>query len=210
MRSRSISLEERLKQAVSTEKVEETKVITKIDNICISEDENENKYLIEKTIEVLNIQSKASLELGKIFNEVSEKVKDESYCKWLEINGFNRTTAFRHRRRHSLYEEVSHKDGKEIIALCGYRDIDKIFQSEDRENYINILNAGNINLKEFRNLLNGNLLENKLNKQNSIVNINFENYSNFFTNFSEKVNTLDDEKKILLEKYLKKIEELWK
>ncbi|MGL5635477.1 MAG: hypothetical protein ACRDD0_01195, partial [Bacteroidales bacterium] len=93
---------------------------------------------------------------------------------------------------------------------CGYRDIDKIFQSEDRENYINILNAGNINLKEFRNLLNGNLLENKLNKQNSIVNINFENYSNFFTNFSEKVNSLDDEKKVLLEKYLKKIEELWK
>ena len=90
------------------------------------------------------------------------------------------------------------------------RDIDKIFQSEDRENYINILNAGNINLKEFRNLLNGNLLENKLNKQKSIVNINFESYSNFFTNFSEKVNSLDDEKKILLEKYLKKIEELWK
>jgi len=56
MRNRSISLEERLKQAVSTEKVEETKVITKIDNICISEDENENKYLIEKTIEILNIQ----------------------------------------------------------------------------------------------------------------------------------------------------------
>lgn len=210
MRNRSISLEERLKQAVSTEKVEETKVITKIDNIYISEDENENKYLIEKTIEVLNIQSKASLELGKIFNEVSEKVKDDSYCKWLEINGFNRTTAFRHRRRHSLYEEVGHKNGKEIIALCGYRDIDKIFQSEDRENYINILNAGNINLRDFRNLLNENLLENKRNKENSVINIKFENYNNLFTNLAEKIDVLDDSKKILLEKYLKKIEKLWK
>lgn len=210
MRNRSISLEERLKQAVSTEKIEKTKVITKIENICISEDENENKYLIEKTIEVLNIQSKASLELGKIFNEVSSKVKDESYCKWLEINGFNRTTAFRHRRRYSLYEEIGHREGKEIIALCGYRDIDKIFQSEDRESYINILNEGNISLEEFKSLLNGNFSENKLTKQNTTVNINFENYNNFFTNFSEKINILDDNKKILLEKYLKKIEELLK
>lgn len=210
MRNRSISLEERLKQAVSTEKKEETKIITNIDNICISQDEKENKYLIEKTIEVLNIQSKASLELGKIFNEVSENVKDESYCKWLEINGFNRTTAFRHRRRYSLYEEIEHKDGKEIIALCGYRDIDKIVQSEEKKEYISILNKGNINLKEFKSLLNQDVIETKVAEQNPIVNIKFENYNNLFTNFADKIEVLDDTKKVLLKKYLKKIEDLLK
>lgn len=199
-----MKLADRLKQAVQSEnKEEKNEVITEIGELIISENKEENMYLINKTLEILNIQAKASLELGKIFNEVIEKVEENTYCKWLEINGYNRTTAFRHRRRHTLYDKISNEKGKELVALCSYREIDKISKEEDV--YLNILES-DITYLELKERLKDSEIkkEEVLNIQNN----NFKSYGNIFKNIDNKLENLDGKNKKKVQKYLEEIEKI--
>lgn len=199
-----MKLADRLKQAVQSEnKEEKNEVITEIGELIISENKEENMYLINKTLEILNIQAKASLELGKIFNEVIEKVEENTYCKWLEINGYNRTTAFRHRRRHTLYGKISNEKGKELVALCSYREIDKISKEEDI--YLNILES-DITYLELKERLKDSEI-----KKEEVLNIqmnSFKNYGNIFKDIDNKLESLDQKNKKKVQKHLEEIDKI--
>ena len=102
----------------------------------ITEDKETNEFLVKKSVEVLGIQAKASVDLGKIFKEVHEKLAGDNhhngvYTVWLEKNGFNKMTALRHRRRHELYTLVNSESGKAFVATLPVRTIDSIYRQED-------------------------------------------------------------------------------
>ena len=102
----------------------------------ITENKETNKFLVKKSIEVLGIQAKASVDLGKIFKEVHEKLAGNNhhngvYTVWLEKNGFNKMTALRHRRRYELYMLVNSENGKAFVATLPVRIIDSIYRQED-------------------------------------------------------------------------------
>ena len=119
----------------------------------ITSDEEINNFLKEKSLEVLNLQARASLTLGKIFTEVEEKLSGNRYTgcyvKWLELNGFNKMTALRHRNRYKLYALCDNDFSKEVIAKLPYRQINDICKNEnpkaiistiERDGSIDILN----------------------------------------------------------------------
>lgn len=199
-----MKLADRLKMAVESSGEQEKKeIITGIGQLVISENQKENEYLIKKTLEILNIQAKASLELGRVFNDVIKNVEENTYCKWLEINGYNKTTAFRHRRRHSLYEKVSTKNAKEIVALCTFRELDKIFK--DEEKYLEVFKT-DINYLDLKEMLKEG--EIKAPQISNFKPIELSSYKNIFSRLDEKIDSLDEKRKQELQKYLEKIEKI--
>ncbi|WP_426711461.1 hypothetical protein [Cetobacterium sp. SF1] len=200
----SKKLKERLKNALqaSEEKAIET-LIGNIEEVIISENSEENKFLLEKTKEILNVQAKASLELGKIFEEVVNRVNDNTYCKWLEFNGFNKTTAFRHRRRYNLFQRVISQRGKEIVALCSYREIDKMYKEDSK--YFQLLEDETLDYTKLKTIL-----KNQEDKENSTleeVHLEFDNIQELFKKLDEKIKGLDQKKQTEVKKHLNKI---WK
>lgn len=111
----------------------------------LAEDRHLNDYLILKSKELIGVQANARLELGKIFQEVHDKLAGNKhtglYVKWLGVNGYNKMTALRHRNRYELYEEMSSDNGKMIAATAPQRLIEAILSHEDRINVINRLNS---------------------------------------------------------------------
>ena len=105
-------------------------IIKNIVKINLCETKEENEFLELKTKELLNVQANASIQLGKIMTEVSQKItEDITYCQWLELVGFNRMTALRHRRRYDLFQSVNNNIAKEIVASLSFRDIEKIYNN---------------------------------------------------------------------------------
>ncbi|SKA10379.1 hypothetical protein SAMN02745174_02564 [Cetobacterium ceti] len=200
----SKKLKERLKNALqsSEEKSLET-LIGNIGEISISENSEENKFLLEKTKEILNVQAKASLELGRIFEEVVNRVNDNTYCKWLEFNGFNKTTAFRHRRRFNLFQRVISQRGKELVALCSYREIDKMYKEESK--YFNLLEDETLDYSKLKTILKSQNEDDKNNNRD--VKLDFENIHELFIKLDEKMEKLDISNQKEIKKYLNKI---WK
>ncbi len=166
----------------------------------------EKKYLEQKSIEVLNTQAKASLELGEIFEEVFQKIEDRTYCSWLEELGYNRMTASRHRKRYSLYSEVKGIRTKEIIASLTFRELDKV--SKEPETYLELMETSN--LKDFKNFLKNETQKPTIRESSffSFKKMNIKKYSNQINKLDPK----ETDQAILeveeLEKNLKEIKKL--
>ncbi|WP_297599292.1 hypothetical protein [uncultured Cetobacterium sp.] len=180
-------------------------IIKNIVKINLCETKEENEFLELKTKELLNVQANASIQLGKIMTEVSQKItEDITYCQWLELVGFNRMTALRHRRRYDLFQSVNNSIAKEIVASLTFREIEKIYKNLS-ENLV-CLNTSKT-VMEFKNILKNELfIEQKESKKIQKMDINFE----IFSNIKEKVNQMDDKKKDEVAKLLLKIEKLLK
>jgi hypothetical protein len=123
----------------------------------ITEDKETNEFLVKKSIEVLRIQAKASVDLGKVFKEVHEKLAGDNhhngvYTVWLEKNGFNKMTAIRHRRRYELYTMVNSENGKAFVATLPVRIIDSIYRQEDISGIAATITEG-ITRKELENMI---------------------------------------------------------
>lgn len=116
--------------------------------IEISENKEENEFLLEKTKEIIKLQANSSLELGKIFQEVEEKIEDRTYCKWLNLVGYNRVTAF---RRYTLYLETKTERGKEIAGVLTFREIENFYKNYEEN--LNLLNSDKFTLKHFKKYL---------------------------------------------------------
>lgn len=103
-------------------------------------------FLKQKSYELTLINAKGALALGKIFEEVYQKLGKETgegiYLEWLKSNNFNRTTAWRYKQKYNLYLEVSSEKGKEIVALLPFRLISEICQHEKKDTIIELLNNG--------------------------------------------------------------------
>ena len=194
------------KEVVEKEKKSETlEIIKNIVKIDFCDSKEENEFLEIKAKEILNLQANASIQLGKIFKEVSEKIQEDmTYCQWLELVGFNRMTALRHRRRFELFESANTDMAKEIVGSLTFREIEKIYKNlEENLTYLNASNG----VLDFKNFLKEeNLIKSEESRKELGVNINFE----IFNNIKEKIQYVDDKRKEEIEKLLLKIERLLK
>lgn len=181
--------------------------------IFINNEPEINEFLIIKTIEATTIQSKASLGLGKLFTEVFEKLSgnnkyDGLYEKWIEMSGFNKRTALRHRNRFELYGKVN-EDKRSLIAILPVRLIEEIYGHEDISTCISMINEG-----ATRDQLEELLFE--INKTPKVIEYDKDELESGILNkmyiFDKLKNTnmkkLDDSKKKKIENYLRKIEEI--
>lgn len=169
------------KQKKVSEKPQEEKKSLLIKNINkeifqITGDDEVNSFLKEKSLEVLNLQARTSLTLGKIFSEVELRLAGNRYTgcyvKWLEFNGFNKMTALRHRNRYKLYTLCEDDFSKEVVAKLPYRQINDICKNEnpqsiirtiERERSIDILDNMTLDRISFQ-------------EKNEIIDFDFNNF----------------------------------
>lgn len=184
-------------------KIEQLEIIKNVVKINFCETKEENEFLEIKTKEILNLQANASIQLGKIFKEVSERIQEDmTYSQWLELVGFNRMTALRHRRRFELFENANNNIAKEIVGSLTFREIEKFYKNL-KENIIH-LNSSN-SIMDFKTFLKEeNLVSYEKVKKEVELNINFE----IFNNIKEKIQKVDIKRKEEIEKLLLKIEKL--
>ena len=75
----------------------------------LTDDKEIADMLISKTTSLINLQIKNAISLGEIFTSVFDKLSksgskyDGLYEKWLQVNGVNKKTALRYRKRYELY-----------------------------------------------------------------------------------------------------------
>lgn len=173
-------------------------------------DNEVNDFLKEKSLEVLNLQAQTSLTLGKIFTEVELKLSGNRYTgcyvKWLELNGYNKMTALRHRNRYKLYSLCSNDFSKEIIAKLAYAKIDKICKTPNPKEIIENLEKDNSidYLEEIFSEKKAIILE-----DNDILNYDINNFVNHFPK-KENFNKLPLEKQKMVVNLLKKIDKIFK
>ena len=200
----NLALKDEKKPISKKEKLELIKNIS----INLSDSEEENLFLESKTKEALNIQANASLELGRVFSEVAEKIEDRTYCNWLEIIGFNRTTAFRHRRRHELFLMATKESTKEIIASLTFRELEIFYKN--KEDNIKLIDESEFTLNEVKNYLSG-LQETSQKLQIVSKEIhNLVNYNLFKNiNIEEKIEKLDEKKQEEVNDLLTKLQKIF-
>lgn len=167
-------------------------------------DKEEENYLISKTKEVISLQAGATLELGKILEEVSEHLsrqgsKDGIFEKFLEYNGINTKSARRYRHRYQLYNRAK-ANVKPIIALLSVKEIETLYKCPE---ILDDITEG-ITLEEAKELFQKDppkkLLPGKL-----------ENHFEFsFLNedFQVKLESLSDDKKGQAYKLLEKLSKI--
>ncbi len=182
-------------------------LVKRFKNLSLEKEEEE--YLNNQAIKLLTIQVNSVLELGKIFEEVFEKIGNKGngvYVSWLEYNGWNKMTALRHRNRWNLFNVITDKNSKVKIATLSQKKIDYIIKLGEKE-IEKINNNGIIYLNEL-------LESNSLLPSNSEEIINedysfkFEEIDNIFRSLSSKLDNLEESKKIKIEKALKFIKEI--
>ncbi|GAA6326342.1 hypothetical protein F350042L8_34400 [Fusobacterium ulcerans] len=173
----------------------------------------ENEYLKEKTCEIINLQAKASLSLGKIFTEIADKYsnnKNGTYGKWLKLMGYNERTALRHRGRFSLYNKITNIESKGLIAGLPVKDLEKILQ--DEEIFLEYFENG-ITREELDNLLDSKEINSAENKKitfnEEILEIDLkEKFVDMTKVLNEKIDILEEKEKLKIEDYLLKIEKI--
>ena len=173
----------------------------------IVDNEKEQNYLIQKTKELLTIQTSATLELGKILEEVAEHLlkqgsPDGVFEKFLEYNGINVKSARRYRYRYQLYTRAK-ENIKPIVALLSVREIDYLHKCPE------ILEdmTDDITLKEAKELLKVEEVK-KINLDtNSNIKFSFDYYF-LDINYKKKLEYLPNDKKEQVNKLLEKLEKL--
>lgn len=172
-----------------------------LNNLLSNIEENETKdFLKNESFKLINIQAKSSLELGEIFTNVFNKLSkqgssDGLYENWLELHGYNKKTALRHRKRFEFYKEVN-ENKKSIVALLPVRIIEELYK--DKETSIDLINMA----ESPESLISLNVLENK-----EPLSVPKEIYYDFniFNNFQERITSLKDKDKEKVEKLLSEI-----
>ena len=198
----------------SVKKEEENYKIDSIVNLDLIRDLTDDKeiteMLISKTTSLINLQIKNAISLGEIFTSVFDRLSksgskyDGLYEKWLQLNGVNKKTALRYRKRYELYSLVNNK---ESIAIMPQKYIDMLYSEEDKTEYVNIINNG-ATYEEVINLLKAKTIAPEKIEYVNVANFDFRNYNTLFIDIDKKVESLKDKEKKELQKYLMKIQEI--
>lgn len=176
----------------------------------LTDDKEITDMLISKTTSLINLQIKNAISLGEIFTSVFDQLSksgskyDGLYEKWLQLNGVNKKTALRYRKRYELYSLVNNK---ESIAIMPQKYIDMLYSEEDRSEYINIINSG-ATYEEVMNRLKDKTIVSERIEYTDIVDFDFRNYNTLFIDIDKKVERLREKEKKELQKYLMKIQEI--
>ena len=205
--SKQLIIEKDLKNIIDFNMIEE-----------LTEDKKLKEFLKEETLNLFNCIAKNTIKLGEILERVANEIgrkgstNEGLYEKWLIINGYNKTTAWRYRQRYQLYSKVN-DEAKIFVMTLPYKIINEIYQQKDFDEYVSILNEKSIDIQSLSTLLIDNNSKNKINKikeNNKIIKFNIEEYTPILNFIKESSEKLDDKKKIELQKYLDKIAELFK
>lgn len=176
----------------------------------LTDDKEITDMLISKTTSLINLQIKNAISLGEIFTSVFEKLSksgskyDGLYEKWLQLNGVNKKTALRYRKRYELYSLVNNK---ESIAIMPQKYIDMLYSEEDKTEYINVINNG-ATYQEVINLLKDKIIASEKIEYVNVVDFDFRNCNTLFIDIDKKVESLKDKEKKELQKHLIKIQEI--
>lgn len=180
----------------------------------LTDSEEINAFLQNKYFEYINLAQGAALKYGRLLENVFQKLKEFdgeiTYCKFLNMIGTNRMTALRYRRRAKLFDSIQGEYKK--IALL-FRDdfIAKIYALNDFEGVVSFINDGAT--KEDLEEWIAEVSEEKKEIRKTLpepIQISFSVYKeDIFNNFN-KIETLDYDKQIEVEKYLKKIDKILK
>lgn len=185
-------------------------------NFHLTEVEELNQFLQEKSLELLKTQAKAILHLGKIFTEVEEKLGGYNryggvYVQWLELNGFNKMTALRHRRRYRLFTHVRTDLGKSLVGTLPQSIINDIVMKSENEikEYVSLIDEG-IKKDELSKILDGS--ERKNLELKKVEEAEIGNEYQLVNDMLHKISIekLDDIEKITFEKDMKKVEKILK
>ncbi|MHA4987916.1 hypothetical protein [Cetobacterium somerae] len=178
----------------------------------LTDDKEIADMLIFKTTSLINLQIKNAISLGEIFTSVFDRLSKSGskyeglYEKWLQLNGVNKKTALRYRKRYELYSLVNNK---EPIAIMPQKYIDILHSEEDKTEYINVINNG-ATYEEIINLLKDKTISPEKIEYVNVIDFDFSNYNTLFSDLDKKVENLKEKEKKELQKYLKKIEEILK
>jgi hypothetical protein len=181
-----------------------------------TEDKEVINYLKDKTVELLYTQANAILDIGKILNEVADELgkrgsSEGLYNKYLEINGYNKNTALRYRKRYELYNKANKDHTKNIIALLPVKHLEKLYKAEDLIESIEENDL--ITLEEIKELLDDSKkIVNKLEEKNKTefdqevfeFDFNFDNLDKL----KDKYKELEEEKRKKINKLLLQIEKI--
>lgn len=182
----------------------------------LTQDKDLLKFLKEQSLELFKIQSKSVLLLGKVFNEVYEKLGKQGslngiYEKWLSINNISSRTALRYRKRYELFKIVD-ETKKERVALLAQKYIDFISSEDDKEKYIEVINKSE-SIKEIIEYVEEQKKVEVIHKNEEIEMCNdIFNYSPKYIKFEKDINNkienLSAKDKKNLQKYLEKIDQI--
>lgn len=202
------NLKNRFKQSIEKKKVDKVnlvdtpKILENIEfnsNYVYTDDHELNDFLNESSDKIKKMQMVASIVLGEIFENVKNKLGNHYhglYEKWLELSGYNRMTALRHRNRYKLFKYCNTDKGKLTIAELPIKLIQYIcgLESEYIEEIIKKIDSG-IDKKEISNIIN---IEYNPKKKNNIIPLKDFNLKKI-----KKIKTYED-----LEVYKEKYEQL--
>lgn len=181
----------------------------------LTDDKELVKYLEEKSIEMLSIQSKNIILLGKnlteVFDELGKKGSPEGlYLKYLEFNGYKKDTALRLRKRYELFSLTTDERIKNIISILPVRAIEEFYK--DKENILSLLleEKNDIDYKRAKDIIDSKIVTVKEIKKVSSAEINFgiEKIEDLYEKINNNFNKLDGKKKEKITKLLLEIEKL--
>ncbi|MGL4533817.1 MAG: hypothetical protein ACRCUA_01960 [Fusobacteriaceae bacterium] len=177
-------------------------------------DESIKVFLRDKAIELITIQGKTVLSLGKICEEVAVELGKKGspegiYLKWLNFNGLKKDTALRARKRYELFSMAINSKLKEIILLLKITEIEVLYK--EKEEFMKNLNSEkNIELKRVKEMIINVLPKTPPKFLNRMeihdVEENMERFNNIIKNL--KIAELTESKKEKLESILIQLEKL--
>ena len=169
-------------------------------------------YLKDKTVELLYMQTNAILDIGKNLNEVADELGKKGspeglYNKYLEINGYNKNTALRYRKRYELYNRANKDHTKNIIALLPVKHLEKLYKEDTLIE--NIEENDLVTLEEVKELLDDSPKierkeKEKIEYKQELIEFNFDSLDKL----KDKYKVLEEEKRKKINKLLIQIEKI--
>lgn len=180
----------------------------------LTEDVNLLEYLEKKSIEILTIQSKNLIELGRNLTEVFEELSRQGspeglYLKYLEVNGYKKDTALRLRKRYELYTSTKDERLKKVISILSIRNIEQMYRNKD-ELLKQIEDNSDINYKSVMEKIEGSkekVIE-MINHNSEASEYDIGNIDILYQKINTNFDKLDTKKKDRLRKLLLEIERI--
>lgn len=207
-------LQNSIENKTNIKKEEYNYSIDSIVNLNLIKELTDNKeiidMLISKTACLVNLQIKNAISLGEIFTSVFNVLSKAGskyeglYEKWLRLNGINKKTALRYRKRYELYSMVNKK---EIVAIMPQKYIDILYSEKNKSEYMNMMDNG-ATYEEIINLLKDKTITCEKIEYSNINDFDFRNYNTLFFDIDKKIENLKEKDKKELQKHLEKIENI--
>lgn len=181
----------------------------------LTDDRELVEFLEKKSVEMLSIQSKNMILLGKnlteVFNELGRKGSPEGlYVKYIEFNGYKKDTALRLRKRYELFEATKNERIKQIISILPVRAIEQFYK--EKEDIFAILDEENndVDYKRVMDIIKSRKTQNLEYRNTEEINYDFEigQLDDLYKKINNKFDELDKKKKEKIAKLLLEIEKI--